>query len=400
MPPDRAQLEATVHHLAGIEDRGSATPGEREAAEWIAQRMRELGAGARIEEEKAHGTFWWPGTLANAMGIAGAVAALRGKRLLGAALGAVGAAGLYDDVTGGSLWFRRRLLPHRSTWNVVAEAGDPDAERTLVFISHHDAAHGGLIFDPSLVHWMAEKFPERVEEADEWPPLVIGTLLGPSLVTIGSLTGRRGLTRFGAILSATTIASLLDIAFRKVVPGANDNLTAVAVLLDLARALKEEPVEGLRVILLSTGSEESYMEGMQGFGRRHFPELDKATTTFVCLDTVGSETELVLVEGEGMVVMNDYPEDVKEMMMRAAERAGVHLRRGLKLRFATDGLIALKAGYPTAAIGSCDRYKLPSNYHKPTDTAANVNFDLVEDAAKLSEAFIRELAPQRSPQPA
>ena len=31
--------------------------------------------------------------------------------------------------------------------------------------------------------------------------------------------------------------------------------------------------EGVRVILLSTGSEESFMEGMQAFGRRHFPEL-------------------------------------------------------------------------------------------------------------------------------
>jgi hypothetical protein len=101
-----------------------------------------------------------------------------------------------------------------------------------------------------------------------------------------------------------------------------------------------------------------------------------------------------------MVVMREYPDDVKEIMMRAAERTGVHLRRGLKLRFATDGLIPLREGYPTASIGSCDRFKLPSNYHKPTDTADNVNFDLVEDAAKLSEGFIRELTPQRSQQPA
>jgi len=399
MPPDRADLEATVRHLATME-RGSASKGEREAAEWIAARLRERGADAHIEEEPAHGTYWWPGTVANGMAIAGAAAALRGRRLIGAALGAVGLAGLYDDVSGGSLWFRRRLLPHGTTCNVVAEAGDRDAERTVVFIGHHDAAHGGLVFDPSLVHWSAEKFPERFEKADEWPPLVMGTLLGPALVTVGSVTGRRALTRLGAVLSATTIASFLDIAFRKVVPGANDNLTAVSVLLDLARVLQEEPVEGLRVILLSTGSEESYMEGMQGFARRHFRDLDKATTTFVCLDTVGSEKELVLVEGEGMIVMNEYPDDVKDLVMRAAEKSGVHLRRGLKLRFATDGLIPLRAGYPTASIGSCDRYKLPSNYHKPTDTPQNVNFDLVEDAARLSEAFIRELAPQRSPQTA
>src|SRR2546423_4249302 len=152
MPPDRAELEASVRRLAAME-RGSTSPGEREAAEWIAARLRELGADARVEEEPAHGTYWWPAVALNGLGVLGALAARRGGRLLGAALGAVGAAGVFDDVSGGSLWFRRRTMPHGSTWNVVAEAGDRDAQRTVVLIAHHEAAHGGFIFDPSLVQW-------------------------------------------------------------------------------------------------------------------------------------------------------------------------------------------------------------------------------------------------------
>ena len=70
----------------------------------------------------------------------------------------------------------------------------------------------------------------------------------------------------------------------------------------------------------------------------------------------------------------------------------MHLRRGLKLRFATDGLIALRAGYPVAAIGSCNRYKLPSNYHKPTDTADNVDYEKVADCARICDTLMRELA--------
>ena len=41
-------------------DRPSASPGEREAAVWIRDRFRALGLDARIEEERAHGTYWWP----------------------------------------------------------------------------------------------------------------------------------------------------------------------------------------------------------------------------------------------------------------------------------------------------------------------------------------------------
>ncbi len=99
-----------------------------------------------------------------------------------------------------------------------------------------------------------------------------GAVGGPLAVAIGSLLGLNALRRVGIFLCAGYTAAMADIGSRAVVPGANDNLTGVAVLLSLARALREDgPPEGLRVILLSTGSEESFMEGMQAFGRRHFP---------------------------------------------------------------------------------------------------------------------------------
>ena len=38
--------------------------------------------------------------------------------------------------------------PRRTTYNVVCELGPADAERTVVLIAHHDAAHSGLVFHP------------------------------------------------------------------------------------------------------------------------------------------------------------------------------------------------------------------------------------------------------------
>jgi Peptidase family M28 len=388
--PDRAELQATVRYLAGL-DRPSCSPGEREAAEWVAGRLREHGADARVEDERAHGTYWWPAIVQGAIAAGGGLAALRGHRVLGASAAAFAATAMYDDVSGGSQWFRR-LLPWRDTSNVVAEAGDRSARRTVVFVAHHDAAHGGAIFDDSALRWFGDRFPDLYDRADNWPP-VAGMPFGvAALIAAAALTGRRGLLRAGLALSALSLASFADIAAREVVPGANDNATAVAVIVDLARALRQEPVEGVRVLLVSTGSEESHMEGMRAFARRHFPSLDPATTTVVCLDTVGSDAELVLVEGEGMIRIRDYPDEVKGLVDRAARRTGVRLRRGLQLRFSTDGLIALRAGYPSASIGSINRYRLPSNYHKPTDTADNVDYDRVAGAAKICDEIVRELA--------
>ena len=390
MTPDRAELEATVRRLAAI-DRPSASPGEREAAEWIAARLREQGADARVEEERAHGTYWWPGLGLGAIATAAGVAGLRGRRLLGAGAGAFAAAGMYAEVSGGTQWFRR-VLPTRSTWNVVAEAGDRAAARTIVFVAHHDAAHGGLMFDDRPIRWAGDRFPELFDGTDQWPPVAALPFAAAGLVAAGSAAGVGGLIAAGLTATAVTMASFVDIARSDVVPGANDNATAVAVVVALAGILGEQPVEGVRVLLVSTGSEESHMEGMRAFAHRHFPSLPREQTTFVCVECVGSEQELVLVEGEGMIRMRQYPDAVKGLLLDAARRVGVRLRRGLKVRFSTDGLIALRAGYPCAAIGAIDRYKLPSNYHKPTDTPENVNYDNVLDCVKVCDAVIRELA--------
>jgi hypothetical protein len=381
---DLARLRATVEHLAAIE-RPSASAGERRAAEWIADRLNALGAGARVEVERAHGTYWVPlGLLSAAAGAAGLV----GGRLPAALVGAVAAAGIADDVSAGPHTFRR-LLPQRETFNVVAEAGDPDGERTLAFIAHHDAAHGGLVFTPQLVTWVADAFPRWFETQETSPQVMRLVTAAPALVALGALTGRRRLRRTGAFLSLASALVFADIAGRRVVPGANDNLTSVAALLELARRLRERPVAGVRVLLVSTGSEESFMEGMRAFGRRHFPQLDRDRTEFVCLESLGSP-QLVVIEGEGMLTMRNYTPLLRERLAAAAQRAGVALRRGLRLGLATDGLIALKAGYRTAALGSVTRYKFPANYHSHADTPANVIYETVRDAVAVCEALVRE----------
>jgi len=88
---------------------------------------------------------------------AGVVAGLAGRPA--GLLGLLAAAGILDDVSGGPHVFRR-LLRHRTTWNVTGTAGDPEAADTLVFVAHHDAANGGLIFRPELNRLVADTFPE------------------------------------------------------------------------------------------------------------------------------------------------------------------------------------------------------------------------------------------------
>jgi hypothetical protein len=392
MSPDLQNLREVVETLEDIE-RGSASAGELRAAEWIRDRLRSLGVDARIECERAHGTYWWPlGLMSAAAGIAGLAAGRdRRGRFAAAVTGAVATAGIVDDVSGGPHVFRR-LLPYRDTHNVVAEVGDPDAERTVLFIAHHDAARGGLVFTPELMTAPADAFPEVYKRIETSPPVMRLVAAGPLLVSLGALLGSRRLRRFGTAASLVSAAAFADIAARRVVPGANDNLTAVATVVELARILKDDPPEGVRVILLSTGSEESFMEGMRGFARRHFRSLPTDSTRVICIESVGSP-ELIVIEGEGMIRMTDYPLEARDFLAACGDRAGVKLRRGLRLGLATDGLIALRAGYPAAVLASVTPYKFPANYHSHRDTAKNVVWESVEDAVRVCEQVVRASAP-------
>jgi acetylornithine deacetylase/succinyl-diaminopimelate desuccinylase-like protein len=379
----RQLIERVVRELAA-QERPSASEGERHAAEWLADELRAAGCrDVRVEEERAHGGYWWPLGLLNAGAL---LAALRGRRaaLIG---GGLAAAAVQDDVSGGRLWFRRRTLPHRTTWNVVAEAGDPEATRTVVFMAHHDAAHSGLVFHPALPRFGMRLLPDVHARANQSVPIIYGVFLGPLLLALWGLTGRRALRAPGVFFATGATLAMTDIGARAVVPGANDNLSAVAVVTALAHALRDEAPEGVRVILLSTGSEESFMEGMQAFGRRHFRELPRESTEFVCIECVGSP-HLCVVEGEGMLRMRYYDEGSRERLAAAGEAAGVELRRGLRTVAATDALIALRAGYRTCTLGGVDDTKFPSNYHWPTDTPDNLDWESVEGAVAVCRAYL------------
>lgn len=398
-PADQEWLRARLEELEVIE-RPSASDGEREAAEWIADQFSALGATARIEVEDAHGTYWWPLGIGAGLGVAAGLLARSGsdrakspagrsfRRAAGAALGALGVAAIATDFPPRKRHLRR-YLKRRETHNVICELGDPQAEKTVVLVSHHDAAHAGMVFHPGIPDLVSKT--GLFEKIDTSPMLMAPVIGGPALAAAAGVTGSRKLATAAAVLSAGSVASMADVGLRAVVPGANDNGTAVIALLDLARRFIADPPEGVRLILLSVGSEESFSEGMKAFGERHFPDLPTDSTFFINMDTVGSP-HLCVLRGEGFLKMFRYPGEALELADRLAEEQGIELMPNLSIRNGTDGLEPLAAGYPVVSICSCTEHKQPANYHWPNDISANVDFKTVCEAIRLAETMTRTLA--------
>ena len=384
---DQAWLRDLVETLCSIH-RPTASVGERRAAEWLLGKLREQGASGEIELEQVHGTFWWPLGLAAVAGLVGGLSALTGRRKLGTAIAVGAGLAAFDDLPPGERRLRK-LLPRRRATTVVAETGPAEAERTVVLVAHHDAAHAGLVYHPAIPEFVFGRAPWLIERVDTSPPLFAPVVAIPGLVAAGAIADKPALLKTGAVLAAASAAELADIGLRETVPGANDNATGVAVLIAIARALAERPTKGVRVMLVST-SEEALCEGMHAFARRHFARLPRERTFFLSIDTVGSPHLLVL-RGEGMIKMRGYPDRSLALLDGLAEELDIALFPNLRLRNATDGIYPLAAGYECASLCSCTKLKQPANYHWPTDVPENVDYGTVADAVRLTEAAVRRL---------
>ena len=391
-----ATLHEVVEELAGFERR-AGSEGEHRAAEWIARRLRAAGCEAEVEDTYFHAGYAGLMRGLSLAGSAAGIATLAGRSLRppAAVMAALAGAAIVDDISNGPRLARRLIQRREPTWNVVGRSGNPNAERTLVLLAHHDAAPTGLIFHDSVQAWVGDRFPGLIERTNTAVPIWWGPLAAHGLIAAGALTQRRwmaGLGLFGTVLSA---AAFHDIARSPVVPGANDNLSGVAVLVGLAERLRAEPIEGLRVLLVSCGAEEVIQGGIHSFARTHFPHLPREQTWFLNLETVGSP-QLILLEGEGPVVMEDYHDSgFRDLVVRCAERAGASLKRGFRARSSTDSVIPSRAGYPTATLASVNRHKALSNYHLMTDTPENLDYTTVAAALDVAEAVARSLAADR-----
>jgi hypothetical protein len=417
-----------VETLAPL-DRTPCSPGERQAAEWLAARMRSLHGvhAVELEDEPSWGTFPPTATGLGVLGMIAATLALRGMRAGAALMAAVTVAGIVDEAQNGPRIVRRLMRRRRTTVNLLAHIAhadgphgsdpdghsDPDSDPdggsfdradgrqagTLVVLAHHDAPQSGVLFRQTLQRWIYERAPQLLERGKTPPPQWWFGLAGPLSTVAAAASGRRRFARAGLIAGAIGTALVADIWRNATVPGANDNLSGVAVLVALAELLSETPLPGVRVLLVSCGAEETLQDGIRAFVSRHRHELDPQCTWFVNLDTVGSP-HLIMLEGEGPVWMEDYAGPwLRDMLAAQAQRLGIALERGFRARSSTDSVIPSRAGYPIATLLSMTDWRSPANYHLPSDVPANLDYGTVADATRLVYGLAGALVESHGPQP-
>lgn len=337
------RLAEDVRALAGM-SRGSARD-EAATAAWLAARL----PGAEVQPYRGRTTYAWSYA---ALALAGLS---RSARLRLAALAALelDASGRFPLPLGGA-------QGANVVWRIPARG---QRERTVVLLAHHDTQRAGLVWTPAL----HEPGAARRLRTRSIPPY-----LPPTAVIVGL-----GLRRLSLALAALS----LEQAFRKPVPGANDNATGVAAVLALLERYAASPLEHTEVVGALVGSEESGMLGAHAFLKRH--AFDPATTLVVSLDTLGCGTPIVL-RAEHTLRRHSYAERDLALVPETVERWSIG---GW-----TDALQAKLLGLRALSILSIGPLGLFTHYHHPSDRPEHVDLDSVRACIEAADATIHAFA--------
>lgn len=344
--------------------RDSAGAGERAAAAWGAALLAAAGAAAVRTEPFRYSTGW------------GLTQAVHMLAAAGGRLPALAALASLELDFSGRFQPLRRVLPRGQGANVTATVpARAGARRTVVLVAHHDAAQTGLL-------WSRPGADADARPGGR-PPMTLLTELAMAAVAVGP---RRLRLPARAIL-ALGIALSLDVYRGATVPGASDNATGVAGVIELARRLAADPLEHTAVRLVLTGCEEPGMGGMGAWMRSEGRGLDPATTLVLGLDTLGGGDPMVATaEGPSWAVR--YRAEDLAVADAGAAAAGLPAPRRYRLGGYTDPALARIAGLPAISLLSL-RGNAFSDYHLPSDTPANVDWACVDRCVALAEGVVR-----------
>ncbi|HMF30188.1 MAG TPA: M28 family peptidase [Candidatus Lokiarchaeia archaeon] len=181
------------------------------------------------------------------------------------------------------------------------------------------------------------------------------------------------------------------------VPGAIDNLSAVAIVLGVGRILKRAREQGANIVpegieirFISFGSEEAGLRGAYRYAARHEEELHAKDAEIFNLDTICDPNVQTIIKRED-TTRTIHSTELIAKMARAAQVSGVRCNviAGPFISGGTDATPFSKKRIKAISLVSVPIWKFPTFYHQPADNPAMINKKSLQDALKLAIAYIQ-----------
>lgn len=189
----------------------------------------------------------------------------------------------------------------------------------------------------------------------------------------------------GAIL---VIVLALFLRSNKVVFGANDNLTAVAAILECGKFISQNRPENTEIWLISFAGEE-HMRGSKRFVSLHYQELKERQALLLNLECLSADRFLVAT-AESMFLAKHSPL-VVEKVTQAAGRVNIPVEVG-PLRFAgSDAANFSRKGLHATTLFGLSRIGVPDYWHTLNDVPDKLSGPSIAQAAEVALQFVYDI---------
>lgn len=177
---------------------------------------------------------------------------------------------------------------------------------------------------------------------------------------------------------------------KRVVDGANDNLTGCYMGMAILKILKDEGIEfeNTEIGVIFSGSEEAGLRGAKAWAEAHKGEFDDVPTFIYSYDTI-AQSEQLMVNYRDLNGTVKVDKDVSDLFYEACQELDIPCKKGMvpPLGGATDSAAFAQGGFRATGITALN-HALPNFYHTRLDTPDALNKDCL---AKCFAASVKVL---------
>ncbi len=371
-------------------DIGPRLPGtgkERRAAQYVTERLRDLGVPSALLPLRTAPSFV-PVYVTLFAVAAVSVPLVAASRFLGLLIAVFGAGlillELFDRPRVSDYFFAKRrsnnvlgLIPAQ----INDEIGEP--ARRVILSAHIDTGRGGLLW-----HHVVVRSFRLITIA-----VLASSLLIPVLLLAYAIWQITAIWIASWVLMAIllTAAGLLAESEINGTPltGANDNASGIAALLAVATSLQRSHPNHVETWFLFTTGVEAGLTGMNRFLDEN--SFNVNATYFINVDHVGSG-RVHYTRAEGLLrTLKSSPPLTRLAADVASHHPEWNVTSEVHRLLPTDQYAALRRGYQALTIMALDQESYLPHWHQATDTHDTVNPETVQTAADLTLALIRRL---------
>ncbi len=198
---------------------------------------------------------------------------------------------------------------------------------------------------------------------------------------------------WGLLFVPFMIGLYFMVNYRRVVDGANDNLTGCYVGIAVLKALKDEGIEleNTEIGVILTGSEEIGLRGSKAWVEAHKGEFQDVPTFIYAYDTI-NDPKYLMANYRDLNGTVKCDKDVADLFYEAAQAVGVPCKKGMvpPLGGAVDAAAFTQGGFRAAGVTGLN-HKLEQYYHTRLDSYDNMNKDGIANcfaaSVKMLEMF-------------